>query len=69
MNLKFFPLIVFTLKFTRKNQQIGKVYTNMLQMYRCGKNTNDNLNTHDFEYYGSAKCKSPEMYVTLEMIN
>ena len=37
MNLKFSPLIVFTLKFTRKNQQIGQVYTNMLQMYRCGK--------------------------------
>ena len=36
--------------FTRKNQQIGHAYTNMLQMYRFGKNTNDNLNTHDFEY-------------------
>ena len=37
MNLKFSPLIIFTLKFTRKNQEIVQAYTNTLQMYHCGK--------------------------------
>ena len=41
---------VFTLKFTHKNQQIGKVYTKCCKCTVAVKNTNDNLNTHDFEY-------------------
>ena len=51
MNSNFSPLIVFTLKFTCINQQNFQVTPITWNCSVAVKNTNDNLNTYDFEYW------------------
>ena len=51
MNLTFSPLIIFTLKFTCVNQQNAQVTPISCKCSVAVKNTNANLNTHDFEYW------------------
>ena len=70
MNLKKFPLLVFTLKFTRVNQQNAQETPISWKCSIVVKNTDDNLNTYDFEYWytcASTEC-SQHLHLDLNLL-